>query len=551
MHEQQDAKAIHVNGSMPPTMSGSSGRNTGTAILHSMLELLPMGLLLVDAQRRVHLQNGRFRELIGQGQEFLNEPVLQLPFIEQVGMQQELQLLLGNSVPFDREFEIIGQDGRLRVCLMRGFPLTQGLDYSGFHLILLEDVTHVRHLEGERRKLQIQLDSSQRMESFGLLAAGIAHDLNNVLACILGSSDILIATSDEGSQSARLADQISHAAQQGAEMTHKVLRYSRGDDLERQAVDVNHAVREMMVLLRRSIDPRIEIEMVLEAERRVVSGSPTLIHQVLMNLGVNARDAMPSGGTLRVHTLNLSAEGLQGELAALSDREGFPRNARRRLTSLFEEHQELIVLIVEDTGTGIETRYIERVFEPFFTTKPLGEGTGLGLPMVRKAVHDMDGIITVHSKPGAGSCFKIYMPVAEEGHGSVKLREQERQLVKGKGRILLVDDDEVIRSTTSEMLGHLGYEVLTAEDGVAAVETFRQESCAFDLVLLDLMMPRMDGIETLRRILSLKPEQSVLVATGFANDTILADLTRIADVPVMYKPFSFTELSKRVAELVQ
>ena len=373
MREQQEANANHVGNGMPPTMTGPMSQETGSnALMAAMLELLPMGLLLVDAQRRVHTQNGRFRELVGQGQDLLGEAVQQLPFVQSVGLQQELQLLLGNSMPFDREFEIIGQDGRLRVCLLRGLPLTVGVDYTGFHLLLLEDVTHVRHLEGERRKLQIQLDSSQRMESFGLLAAGIAHDLNNVLACILGSSDILMATSEEGSQSERLADQISHAARQGAEMTHKVLRYSRGDDLERQAVDVNHAVREMMVLLRRSIDPRIEIEMLLDANEHVVSGSPTLIHQVLMNLGVNARDAMPAGGVLRVRTLNLLADGLQGELARHSDEDAFPRNARRRLTSLFEEHNELIVLEVEDTGTGIEARHMERVFEPFFTTKTPG-----------------------------------------------------------------------------------------------------------------------------------------------------------------------------------
>ncbi|MCK6491080.1 MAG: ATP-binding protein, partial [Planctomycetes bacterium] len=340
----------------------------------------------------------------------------------------------------------------------------------------------------ERSRLEQRLSRAQTLESIGQLAGGIAHDFNNMLAGILGSAELLATRIGERPDQRRLVDVIITAAGRAATLTRQLLDFARRSAMQRTRVDLHLLVEESLHLLGRSFDRRITLATDLGAGEHWVEGDSAQLQNVIVNLAVNARDAMPEGGELRFSTRNGHCAGEDGQ-----------------------GHGQCLELTVSDTGTGIPAEVLPRIFEPFFTTKAVGRGSGLGLAAVQGTVARHGGRVTVDSQPGSGTRFTVHLPVVQApvvepaavptGGGAGGTRQQ---------RVLVVDDEAVVRQTVAMALGHLGYQVVLAGDGCEALELFRREHAQIDLVLLDLVMPRMSGRDTFLALRAIAPQVKVL-----------------------------------------
>jgi two-component system, cell cycle sensor histidine kinase and response regulator CckA len=350
----------------------------------------------------------------------------------------------------------------------------------------------------ERRRLEEQLRQAGKMEAIGRLAGGVAHDFNNLLTIILGSLSLAQTAIPPESGALELLKDGEQAAQRAAELTNHLLGFARRQPLAAQALDLNRCVAETLQLLRRTIDPRVTIDVHCAANLWAVEVDGSQMSQVLMNLCLNARDALPEGGRIRIETANhhVTTEQTVGNLDARSG--------------------EFVRLTLSDDGPGIPADVRVRIFEPFFTTKPFGKGTGLGLALVFGIVRQHQGWIECHSAAGHGTRFDIYLPRSTKP--SLQSPAPQVLPISGSETILLVDDEPLIRELGRAILGRQGYRVLLAEDGAVGVDVYRRYGDAIDLVLLDLSMPNMSGKEALSELRRLNPNVRVLIASGYSPD---------------------------------
>jgi two-component system, cell cycle sensor histidine kinase and response regulator CckA len=365
----------------------------------------------------------------------------------------------------------------------------------------------------ERRRLEEQFLRAQRMENLGLLAAGIAHDLNNMLAPILLAAPMLREHVFDATAT-NLLNTLEKSAERGALLVRQILAFAHGADGENNLLQVKHLLRDVVAVMASTFPKSIKIEDYVPSDLWPVKGNATQIHQIVLNLCVNARDAMPDGGTLRLLAENLI---LNDQDAARIDR------ARAGA---------FLMLKVEDTGTGIAPEVLKRMWEPFFTTKEAGRGTGLGLSTVRGIVEAHQGFVVVETALGRGSSFRIFLPAAEQGvvdgHASPK-----PALPRGNGElILVVDDEQEIRDMTSAVLHHHGYRVLLASDGLEAAAMFAERATEIRLVISDLHMPNLDGAMLGRALRRINPQAKMLVVSGMASG--------FGEKPV-YEPQDFTD----------
>ena len=352
----------------------------------------------------------------------------------------------------------------------------------------------------ERKKLQAQFFRAQRLESIGTLAGGIAHDLNNVLSPILMSMGLL-RTMWKDQESVEILSAIEGSARRGADMVRQVLAFARGVDGVRVAVDLSRIVDDLGRVVRDTFPRNISFRARIPPGLWSLHGDPTQVHQVLMNLFVNARDAMPGGGGLTVEAANVR---LDEQYAAMSSRSNPGPYVR---------------ITVADTGEGMAPAIVERAFEPFFTTKEVGSGTGLGLSTVDAIVRSHGGFVNVYSEPGKGTTFRVYFP-AGEGEGSELASEEPLgALPPGKGELILVVDDEAaVLTITRQTLEAFGYRVVTASDGAEAVVIFARQGHEVDLVLTDISMPIMDGPATIRALLKMDPDLRIVATSGHGGN---------------------------------
>lgn len=348
----------------------------------------------------------------------------------------------------------------------------------------------------EKKRLEERLLRSQKLEAVGTLAGGIAHDFNNLLQAILGYSEMMVEMTREGDPFYKPAHIIYNAAGRGAELTKTILSVTRKEKLHVRPVDINEIIGSSLELLRRSIPKNIEILVNLGKDVPRSLADPTQIQQVILNLAVNARDAMPDGGRLAIET-------------AAADAEDDPADKSPGATKKF------IRLSVSDTGSGMDRATRERIFDPFFTTKDTGKGTGLGLYIVHSIVVNHGGHINLYSEEGKGTRFNVYLPI-EKGEGSEEIPE-ERDL-RGTETVLVIDDEASVRETFMDMLGPLGYDVVLAEGGRKGIELFRQIKNDVALVLLDMVMPEMSGGEVFQALKTIDPEVKVLLCSGYSQD---------------------------------
>jgi two-component system cell cycle sensor histidine kinase/response regulator CckA len=380
-------------------------------------------------------------------------------------------------------------------------------------------VERSRHLEA-RQKLENQLRHAQRLEAVGRLAGGVAHDFNNVLCVIMGYSASLLQKIGQEGAHRKDVEQIRTAADRGARLTRQLLVFSRREKVEPTALDLNQVVSHIDEMLRRLIGQDIDLVLKLKPGLRRITADAGLIEQMIMNLVVNARDAMPQGGRLIIGTAGI--EIVEGRSPARDLAPG-----------------SYVILTVSDTGTGMDEDAQEHVFEPFFTTKEAGKGTGLGLSMVYGIVKESNGQIGFVSEPGRGTTFTIYLPATEIADEPSEVSSSFTKPIEAAAetrRVLLVEDYEPIRTLAAEVLRNNGYTVTEAQDAREAISLAQQQRHSFDLLLTDVAMPKMSGPELAQKLTSEKPELPVLYMTGFAD--VLTQSPKLpAGATLLEKPF--------------
>jgi len=375
----------------------------------------------------------------------------------------------------------------------------------------------------ERKQLEQRLIQSQKMEAIGRLAGGIAHDFNNLMAVILGSTSVLLSEFPRSQTHRETLLAIDQAAWRASELTRRLVGFSRQSKLWLRPTDLRLALAETTALLRRTIDPRIAIEITTHDDLWYVQADLGQVNQVLMNLCLNARDAMPDGGRLI----------LEADNVVLDDRQAQHQTGEARAG-------EFVRLGVSDTGHGIADDILPRIFEPFFTTKEPGKGTGLGLAMVFGIVKQHQGWITCSSQPQRGASFDIYLPRTKSQPAPPPPQATRPAPVLGRETILVVDDEPLLRDVGRRILEDRGFHVLVATDGLEAVEIYRQHKDAIDLVMLDLTMPRLSGRDTLRHLREIDAGVAVLYVTGYAAK--IADACGDRVQGLLPKPFRAEEL---------
>jgi PAS domain S-box-containing protein len=383
----------------------------------------------------------------------------------------------------------------------------------------------------EQKKLEAQLQHAQKMEAVGTLAGGIAHEFNNLLQAVQGYAELLLLRSTKGEASYRELQGIVRAAKRGGELTQQLLTFSRKVESNLCPVDLNLEVEKATRLLERTIPKMIEIELRLSKALRPVNADPDQIEQILVNLAVNAKDAMRDGGKLAIATED-----------TILDEEYCRRHTEAK-------PGQYVLLTVSDTGHGMEKDTLKRIFEPFFTTKGLGEGTGIGLAIVYGIVKNHGGHITCSSEPGAGTTFKIYLPAIEQEVQTEKEIEPELH-VGGTETILLVDDEQYILKLGEQILSSFGYTVLTALDGESALELYRNEQGDIDLVILDLIMPGMSGRECLAGLRKINPRAKVVIASGYSDTGPMQEAIEAGAKSFIGKPYEMKQLLQVAREVL-
>jgi two-component system cell cycle sensor histidine kinase/response regulator CckA len=383
-----------------------------------------------------------------------------------------------------------------------------------------------------RKGMEERLRQSEKLEAVGQLAGGIAHDFNNQLAGIVGYADLVRSDLKDGTDLANNVDRILVAAKRAADLTGQLLAFARRGKYQSAAVDVNVLVEEVLSLLRHSVDKRIEVRQELTARPSLTLGDASQLQSAILNLAINARDAMPEGGAVTVATRLRELEEGDGR----SESEDLPPG-------------NYVEVEVTDTGTGIDADTQRRVFEPFFTTKPMGKGTGMGLAAVYGTVKNHGGTIAVESERGRGSTFRLLLPLYE---GPV-LPDEQGALPRPEraARVLVVDDEEEVCRVTSRMLTRMGHTAFVRQEGKAAVEFYREAWRDLDLVVLDMSMPKMSGRETFTALRRINPDAIIVLTSGFTFDDDVRSLIDSGARGFIQKPFDAEEFTRVVAEALQ
>lgn len=414
----------------------------------------------------------------------------------------EVDCLLTASVQFADDGSIIGYRG-----IMRDLTIHKGL--------------------------QNQLFQAQKMEAIGTMAGGIAHDFNNMLQIILASTDLLIMQNDKNSPDLRTLETIRKTAKEARLLAKRLLAFSRRDEGNLRPIDLCQHLRRFQTTAPRIISRTIDIEIKLADDLNTVNADPIQLNQLLVNLLINSRDAMPRGGKLTVEARNVTLD------------EGYCR------TNLEAKPGEYVLLRVSDTGHGMEKEVLSHIFEPFYTTKKASEGTGLGLAIVYGIVKTHKGHVTCASEPGRGTSFSIYLPTTSGHPEPIVAITSGEMIAFGTETILLVEDEERIRNVVEQILTPNGYQVLTAGDGYAAMEIYREKKDEIDLVVLDLNMPGMGGVEVLDAILKIHSTAKILIATGYSTDQTEKELVAAGASGFIAKPFDAREFLKAVRRVLE
>ena len=430
-----------------------------------------------------------------------------------------------SGADLDIEFRILRPDGSVRWLRDHGKVLFDGRGDPTRLTGACVDITERRHTEEQLRQVQ-------RMDAVGRLAGGVAHEVNNMMTAILGFTDLLLDPGHAGDRRGDLL-QIRKAAGRAAIVTAQLLAFSRRQILQPRMVDLNVVVTELQPMLPRLMGEDKEVDVVLAPDLWPVHADRGQLEQVVINLALNARDAMPRGGRFTLETANVVLD------------EGYI--ARHSGTTM--ARGSYVQLVVSDTGGGIPPDLQGRIFEPFFTTKPVGQGTGLGLSMVYGMIKQSGGFIWVYSEPGQGTAFKLYLPRAAASPEAAT-PPGGYEVPRGEETVLVVEDDQLVRELSARLLASQGYATLEARDGREALELLEAHAGRVQLVLTDVVMPELGGAEFARRVQSLQPGLPVLFMSGFTDHEVVRRGLLDPGAPYLQKPFDAATLGRRVREVL-
>jgi PAS domain S-box-containing protein len=487
--------------------------------LRILFERMPIAIVILGTDNRIISWNPAAEAVFGYSSEQAlgREP---RGFIVPADLEPRLkgvwQQLLEGQLGAHSVNENCTRDGRTILCEWTNTPFRDSQGNVVGVICMVRDITDLRRAEYERARLTEQLAQSQKLESLGSLAGGVAHDINNVLAAILSLASGHRTGLDPQAPLAKSLETIVTACLRGRDVVKSLLYFARKDLVSIGPVDLNGICRDLIALLRSTTLKRIELITELHEPLGLIEGDAAALSHALMNLFVNAMDAMPEGGRITLRT----------RLAATGGPE----------------------VSVNDTGQGMAPEVLERAMEPFYTTKPLGQGTGLGLSMVFGAMQAHKGSVAIRSAPGQGTTVTLTFPALLASVAATAAAEAAPEAAPAPARIcsvLLVDDDELIRLSVAPMLQLRGYQVQAVESGLEGLAKVEGD-LTFDLVILDMNMPGLNGAQTLDRLLALRPQQKVLLASGYSEDSVAALTEAHANVFSLRKPFSLDELTQAI-----
>ena len=414
---------------------------------------------------------------------------------------------------------------------IRAYPVFDGEGEVEAMVEFARDVTEKRQAERERAELEEQYRQSQKMEAVGQLAGGVAHDFNNLLQAILGYGDLALGDLDPNNPASASVSQIMKASRRAATLVSQLLAFSRRQILEMKDVELNGVIADLLKMIRRVIGEHISLDFVATPDLEYIRADRGQIEQILMNLCVNARDAMPEGGSIVIETESVEID------QSFSQSHPWAKPGRYALLS------------VTDTGCGIEEAMIETIFDPFFTTKGVGEGTGLGLSTVYGLVRQHEGLIHVYSEVGKGTTFKLYLPKVARAN-TTPIEEKTDAPPAGSETILLAEDDEMVRKLSKAILSRAGYNVLIATNGEEALRVFEEHANEIDMALLDVMMPKLGGRAVYERIRETHPHIRTLFASGYSMSSIHSNFVLEEGLALIQKPYERNVLLQKVREVL-
>ena len=447
-----------------------------------------------------------------------------LPIFEKLVNQKESTL---------NENRVLIKDGRELLVEWHGRPVFKANGELDYFIGVGIDITHRRQAEEKMAVLQDQLRQSQKMEAIGRLAGGVAHDFNNLLTVIKGYCQLSLAEMKESTPLRDALEVINKATEKAADLTRQLLAFSRRQIMEVRVLDLNTHLQNLDKMLRRIIGEDIELVTLLGEDIGRVKADPGQIEQVVMNLAVNAKDAMSKGGKLIIETANAELD------------EAYAH------THVAVTPGRYVMIAVSDTGAGMEPEVRDRVFEPFFTTKGKGKGTGLGLSTVYGIVKQSNGNIWVYSEPGKGTTFKIFLPRVDEPAEKLRAQAAGEEFSLGSETILVVEDDKEVRNLAVRILKRQGYTVLDGSYGDEALSVCRNHHGPIHLLLTDVVMPGMSDRELAKRLESFHPEMKVLYMSGYTDDAIVMHGVLVQGVNYIQKPFTVDALAKKVREVLE
>ena len=422
------------------------------------------------------------------------------------------------------------KDGSVIDIELSAAPFNAG-DWSGGITFIIMDITQLKNAEAEQEKLETQLRQSQKMEAIGQLTGGIAHDFNNLLQIINGFGDMIKDELDMNHPARPSLNEILNAGERAAKLIRQLLAFSRQQVMQMEHLSLNDLIQRLIEMIQRMIGEHIELEFIPGRNLGVVRGDAGQIEQVIINLCINARDAMPEGGRLMIETSNVF---INGEYCQ---------------THLEAQPGRYVLICITDNGVGMDEATQARIFDPFFTTKTFGQGSGLGLSTAYGIIRQHEGNINVYSEPGRGTLFKIYMPISERRAAEVG-REIPSKARGGDETILIAEDDQMVRALMQTILERAGYTTLTAENGEAAIDTIKARKDEIDMAILDVVMPKKSGKAVFDHIQQIKPSMAVLFASGYSENAIHTNFILETGLELIQKPFASGQLLHKTRQLL-